>query len=414
MWQRSVLAPFRVRSFRFQWPSDLMTSLAFEMENLILGWYILVSTNSVVLLTLFASLLWIGTLVAPMFGVLGDRVGHRNVLFGMRGFYLILAATLAALAFTDTLSPVYALIIAGLAGLVRPSDIGVRGALVAMTVPHELLVGATSVARTTTDIARIIGALTGAGLFVAFGMGPAYVGVAICYIVGALLVLRTGPQLHTAEAATGVKLPSPWRDLAAGLAYVWNTPRLAGAMWIAFLANLAAFPVQIGLLPYVAKDVFHVDQTGLSYLLASVATGAVLGSLFMGAFGDRVNLNRMIAWGIACWFVALVIFSQVTNMVAGLVCLVAIGVFQSLGLVSVAVVLMRTSEPRFRGRVMGVRMLAIYGLPVGMLGAGVLVEHIGYVATTLLYAVVGLIFTFIIVVRWRADLWHSREPAGVV
>jgi hypothetical protein len=33
-----ALAPFKVRSYRFQWPSDLATSIGFEMEALILGW----------------------------------------------------------------------------------------------------------------------------------------------------------------------------------------------------------------------------------------------------------------------------------------------------------------------------------------------------------------------------------------
>ena len=47
----SALAPFRIRSFRFQWPADVLTSWAFEMEALVLGWYILVETGSVVLLT---------------------------------------------------------------------------------------------------------------------------------------------------------------------------------------------------------------------------------------------------------------------------------------------------------------------------------------------------------------------------
>ncbi|MDH4325886.1 MAG: arabinose ABC transporter permease, partial [Betaproteobacteria bacterium] len=43
----SAFAPFRVRSFRFQWPADLATSWAFEMEALILGWYVLTTTGSV-------------------------------------------------------------------------------------------------------------------------------------------------------------------------------------------------------------------------------------------------------------------------------------------------------------------------------------------------------------------------------
>src|SRR3954453_16948321 len=49
----SALAPFRIRNYRFQWPADLLTSWAFEMETLILGWYVLVETGSVLLLTLF-------------------------------------------------------------------------------------------------------------------------------------------------------------------------------------------------------------------------------------------------------------------------------------------------------------------------------------------------------------------------
>ena len=80
----ALLAPFRVRSFRFQYPADLLTSWGSEMETLILGWYILAETGSVLLLTLFGSLQYFGTLVAPVFGMAGDRIGHRAVLCAMR------------------------------------------------------------------------------------------------------------------------------------------------------------------------------------------------------------------------------------------------------------------------------------------------------------------------------------------
>src|SRR3954469_8232475 len=101
----TLLAPFRVRSFRFQYPADLLTSWGTEMETLILGWYILVETGSVLLLTLFGSLQYLGTLIAPMFGMAGDRIGHRNVLCAMRAGYAALAAVLLALAFADVLKP---------------------------------------------------------------------------------------------------------------------------------------------------------------------------------------------------------------------------------------------------------------------------------------------------------------------
>src|ERR1700694_2994613 len=80
----SALAPFRIRNYRFQWPADLLTSWAFEMETLVLGWYVLVETNSVVMLTLFGALLYVGTLIAPIVGVWSDRIGHRTMLSSMR------------------------------------------------------------------------------------------------------------------------------------------------------------------------------------------------------------------------------------------------------------------------------------------------------------------------------------------
>lgn len=140
-----ALAPFQVRSFRFQWPADLATSWAFEMETLILGWYVLVETQSVFLLTVFASLQFLGTLVSPLFGVAGHRIGNKNLLCAMRATYCTLATVLMTFAFIGVLTPVYVFVIAALMGLVRPSDLVMRYALIGETMPGGQLVGATSV-----------------------------------------------------------------------------------------------------------------------------------------------------------------------------------------------------------------------------------------------------------------------------
>ena len=51
-----MLAPFGEPGFRYQWPADLATSLAFDMETIILAWYVFVETKSVTMLTIFASM----------------------------------------------------------------------------------------------------------------------------------------------------------------------------------------------------------------------------------------------------------------------------------------------------------------------------------------------------------------------
>jgi predicted MFS family arabinose efflux permease len=409
-----VLAPFRIRNYRFQWPADLLTSWAFEMETLILGWYVLVETGSVLLLTLFASLTYIGTLIAPMFGVVGDRIGHRDLLAIMRATYAVLAATLMTLALTGFLTPLYVMVIAAFMGLVRPSDLGVRSALVATIMPSNLLVGAISVSRTTMDTARIAGALSGAGLFASLGMGAAYVAIVSLYAVSTLLTLcvvaRAKP--HPVDAvADAAPRRSPMRDLKEGMAYVWTTPRMRAAIWIAFLANLTAYPLSNGLLPYIAREIYGTNQTGLGYLSASFAVGSLAGSLLLSLIGG-IRVARLMIGATVVWYSALLVFAQIQTMSAAMTCLMLAGFSQSLTMISIAVILMRTSSEHFRGRVMGVRMLAIYSLPLGLLAAGSLIDEIGFAATATLYAASGLALMLAIVLHWRADLWHVHAPAN--
>jgi len=74
--------------------------------------------------------------------------------------------------------------------------------------------------------------------------------------------------------------------------------------------------------------------------------------------------------------------------------------------------LVRTSEPRFRGRVMGVRMLAVYGLPVGLMLTGPLIERFGFTATGLLYSTFGVVATFAIGLIWRRAVWPADAPGN--
>lgn len=394
----------------------MLTSWAFEMELLILGWYILVETGSVVVLTFFGSLMYLGTLVAPMFGVFGDRIGHRNLLAGMRAAYGLLATTMLTLTLTGLINPVYVFILAAIFGVIRPSDLGVRGALVAATMPPEHLVSAMSVSRTTMDSARIAGALTGAGMFAALGMGPAYMMIVSLYITSTILTLCISPKAEKAAPAeidAAIARPSPWRDLSEGIAYIWNTPRMQAAMWIAFLVNLTAYPFTGNLLPYIARDIHHTDQTGLGYLSASFAFGALAASMVLSNIGG-VKLARLMIVSTASWYVLLIVFAHMQTMPAAIACLMLAGFAQSFSMITLAVILLRTAGERFRGRVMGVRMMAIYSLPIGLLVAGPLIERLGFAPTATLYAGVGLLFTFFIAVRWREDLWRPLAPANTI
>lgn len=408
----SALAPFRVRSFRFQWPADLATSWAFEMETLILGWYVLVETKSVLMLTIYASLQYVGTLLAPMFGVMGDRIGHRNVLCAMRALYAVLATVLMTLAFMDAVTPVIVLVIAAMLGLVRPSDIGMRTALVGETMPPSQLIGAMSIQRTTQDSARIAGALTGAGLVAVLGMGPAYAAV-VCFYGISLLLTRWAGNAQTDSAHAGnAQRASPWRELREGLSYVWRTPQLRAGMLLAFLLNLTAFPLFTGLMPYVAKEVYGADQTTLGNLVAAAASGALVGSIIMTRFGGAFRLGRtMIVFSIA-WLMMLLVFVQTQSPAAGIPVLMLAGCMQTMGQIPINTMLLRTSDERYRGRIMGIRMMAIYGNLPGLLLAGPLIAGFGYVTMAMAYCLLGISFALLIALHWRRHLWHNDAVAN--
>jgi predicted MFS family arabinose efflux permease len=405
-----ALAPFGVRSFRFQWTADLATSWAFEMEALILGWYVLTATGSVQQLVVFGSLFWLGTLFSPLFGIASDRVGHRALLCVTRGAYAALAAALAALTLAGRLEPWHVFAIAALAGLLKPSDMVMRQALVAQTMRPESLLGALGISRTTSDSARIAGALAGTAGVALIGMGPAYVVVALLY-VGAFLL-----SLGVAESPRRVSDAHPLADLLSGLkgafAYVWRKDELLGAFSIAFLVNLLAFPFFLGLLPYVAKEVYGVGQAGLGWLAATFSSGALAGSLLVAANRLPLRAARAMMAGSAAWYAAILVFGQTSTMAAGLAFVFLAGFMQSYSLAPLAAVMLRASDEAMRGRVMGMRSLAVWGLPLGLLAAGPIIERLGFAATTALYAGLGLALTAAIGWRWRVALWSRAAPAN--
>lgn len=417
-----ALAPFGTRSFRYQWPADLCTAWALEMETLILGWYVLVESGSVVQLTLFGALMYGGTLLSPLLGTWGDRVGLRRVLAGMRTSYAVLAGTILVLVLSDQLSPSGVLVVAFLVGLIKPSDIGLRTALVSASVPPEQLVAAMGISRTTQDSARIGGALAGAGFMASLGMASAYVVIVALYLTGVALTLRSGSAPRatagaTTESAATARQPhtaSPWRDLLEGLQHVWRTPSLRAAMSLAALVNLCAFPLSGGLMPYIARDVFGLDQQGLGWLVASFASGALLGSMGMSAFGARLPPARTMLVACGIWYLCLLGLALPIGASTAMALYLVAGLNQSVSMVALSILLLRTSQERFRGRVMGARMLAIYTLPLGLLAAGPVVTALGFRGLVLLYVAVGWALLAAIAWAWRDDLLRRSAVANAL
>src|SRR5262247_665429 len=384
------------------------------METLILGWFVMVHTGSVLLLTLFTS---------PLFGVLGDRLGGRFMLCAMRATYVGFAALFTILAVTDALTTGRVFVLAGLVGIVRSNDLVMRNWLIGETIPPPLVGRAVGLSRAITDTARITGALVGASLSTALGVGSAYAAVTVLYLAGLALtfgIARRRPVADPAEGPGAAGRPlvrsSGWRDLKEGVAYVLRTPALVAMMWLAFLVNLTAYPATQGLLPYVARTIYQVDARGLGWLVASFSLGALCASATIAVTGGSRQPARFTLVGSALWYAFLLVFAHLRRLELGLAVLFAAGFAQSVAMISMTADLLGTSGDRFRGRVMGVRMLAVYGLPLGLMLAGALIDRLGFPLTVTVLVTTGLGCTVLIGLTWRASLWrrpHRRALSTV-
>jgi len=386
-----------------------MTTWGSEMETLILGWYILVATDSPFLVGLLGALRFSGTLTAPIVGVIADRMSRKVMLIVLRTGAGISALALLILAVTDLIQPWHVFAIASISGILRPADNVLRQSLIADTVPRNLLMNASGLARTTQDTARIVGALLGATLLSRLGLGWAYVGVTIFYSLSVLM----GLGISTIRSSIPVKHVNPLTEMKQGLRYMVDSSVIQPIMFLAFLVNATAFPLTNGLLPVVARNVYQHDENGLALMVAVFAVGALVGSLLMASVVNSRRPERFMMITMVIWYVLLILFAQTDSNALGLPLLALIGASISFCMISMSVVLMTFTKFEMRGRVMGIRMLAVYGLPMGLVIGGWLIEQYGVPATITGYAIVGLIALVFAVLKWpKLITGFSAEERG--
>ena len=367
------------------------------METLILAWYILVETDSPFLLAVVGALRFGGTLLSPLAGVMADRTALRQVMVWLRVALSVLACAIIVADVSGVLGPVVVLGIAAASGLLRPAEHIIRNALIAETVPNNLLANAVGFSRTTSDSARIVGALVGAGLLAAIGIAWAYAVITLMYV--AAIALTFGIPLRPPRASA--QDAAPLRDLVVGFGYVYRDRPLRFTMFLALLANLTAFPLTHGLLPVVARDLYGLDEVGLASMVAAAATGSLVGSLLVAATLKTGSAARIMLVSMVLWHVLVCVFLQMPPSAAGWVILFFVGVSSSGAMSTMAVSLLHEASAEFRGRVMGVRMLAVYGLPIGLLVAGALIEEFGASTTLTWYGVVGILVSVWVALRWQ-------------
>ena len=242
--------------------------------------------------------------------------------------------------------------------------------LVADTLPQERIGNGAAFTTVGMNLAMIAGPLVGGFLFKGFGPWGAYIVIASLYCLSGMSALPIRAVQRTASAQREPVL----RSVLEGLKYVKKEQVLWATLMIAVVINLAGWTVHTSLMPIFARDVLGTDSAGLGLLLFAFGIGAITGSAILTVFRNLRNIGKLLIGAVIMWHVSILVFSTSQSFYLSMSILFAMGIFFSATQVFILTVILRTTKPEFRGRIIGLRVLAIYAFSFGSVAAGTMAE----------------------------------------
>ena len=159
---------------------------------------------------------------------------------------------------------------------------------------------------------------------------------------------------------------------------------------VAVIFNITGFSFHTTLVPIFAKEVLARDSVGLGILISSFGIGGLIGSMFWASIPNLKHTGLLCILAVVGWHSTMIVFAASTNFYLSVGILVVTGMLFSSSLVLVLTVLMKTGRPEFRGRLMGLRTLAIYAHAFGSLAAGTAAGLLGAPTAAVLFGLFGI------------------------
>jgi MFS family permease len=365
------MTALRAKEFRRLWLAGLVSDTG--------DWLLLVSLPILVfqltgstLGTAYAFLIELAPyiLLAPVAGVLADRLDRRRLLIGLS---LAQAAALVPLLLSPRLPVVFTVIAveAALAALFDPA----KNALLPTLVGPDDLVSANSLVGLNQNLGRLVGAPLG-GLLLAIGDLRAIVAAdAASFLLAVVLIAGVRVAAATATAPSPPAAAQP-----AGRPFTRRT--VSVGLLVTGVASVAQGVFVVLYVVFVAR-VLHGDAAETGLLRGVQAIGAIGGGLLL-AVTARIRPARLV--GLSCLvfgLVALVTWNapRLTTAVPLYVALFVLagvpGVAMMAGMVTV---LQQSTVDGERGKVFAaLGMVSAAGQAIGMVGAGLLGDRLGTV-----------------------------------
>src|SRR3972149_5536829 len=155
---RSGFVALSVRNYRLYWIGQIVSLVGTWMQSVSQPWLVLLLGGSPIQLGIVLALQFAPSMVlAPLGGVIADRVDKRRLLMATQSVAMLQAVALFALTGTDVVQIWHVMLLALALGFVNAVDMPVRQSFAADLVSRDQLMGAITLNSASFNLARVLG-----------------------------------------------------------------------------------------------------------------------------------------------------------------------------------------------------------------------------------------------------------------
>ena len=405
----------RHRNFRLFFGGQSISLIGTWMTRIATSWLVYRLTKSPLLLGTVGFAGQIPTfLLAPLAGVIVDRMDRRTLLVWTQSLAMVQSLVLAWLTLTHrvTISEILALSV--MQGLINAFDMpGRQSFMVKMVEDKADLSNAIAINSSMVNMARLIGPSLAGMLIAATNEGWCFLtdGVSYIAVIASLLMMRL--TAAEKERATTTMLA----QLREGWSYVTSSAPIRTILSLFALLSLMGWPFMV-LMPIFAAQVLHGGPHTLGFLMGAVGVGSLVSALALVMRRSVRGLTKMIPIAAAVFGVGLICFGLSSVLWLSILMMLVTGFGMMQGLTASNTILQTLVDEKMRGRVMSYYTMAFVGMaPFGSLLAGAMAHAIGAQRTVIvsgIACIVGSLWFWTRLKGIRKQMRPIYERLGIV
>ncbi len=377
---RAATAVFGYRNFRYLWVSSLFSFTGMQMQQIaraLLAWELTKSFGAVGLISLSFGLPML--LFSLVGGSLADRFEKRNLTIMSQAATAVLAIINAVMVATGTITIEWLFVLGLGGGTAMALGMPARSPLMAQAVGPQNIMSAMAMSNAAMNATRLFGPAVAGAMVGIWNLESVYYAQAGLYVISCALLFFVPTGLGMAAGAMRKPPGNMFKEIGAGLSYVYKDPRLRMLNMMMFAVSFFAMPYIMLLAGFVHEDLAKGD-TEFGILQSVSGVGALVGSLGVAgmAMYDRKGMLQWVSGVVGgLGLIGLAFGSHFFGYGGAIAATVVLGLaltaYQTLN----STMIMDAAKPEYYGRVMSINMLTFSAMPLMAYPLGQLADVIG-------------------------------------